>query len=204
MEQTEQTATVMTEQEMMEPFSEPKPEPAKTKDKATFFSEDDLAKGGVIVSLYPAWWFQNHIEDLETEIQHDEFVIDRELIEPAKKWEFKQLLKKKKEKLARIAESTPKFNDRQRQKIDGYYHELSTAIKDSMFSYTEMQRGTADAHEEARRMSTPCIKIPADIAKLCNIKLEHGQGSRNQATKAWKIMGRILNRATNVETLRKG
>ena len=203
-EQTEAIPAIINEQDAISATPEVKPPPAKDKPRVTYFSEDDITKDGRIVSQYPAWWFQNHMEDLEEEIRHDEYVIDRELIEPAKRYDFKQALKAKKEKLDRIRESTPKLNERQRQKIDGYYHELSQNIKESMFTYTQMQRGTADAHEEARRMSMPCIKIPADIAKVCNIKLQNGMGSRNQATKAWKIMGRILGRETNQEVLRKG
>lgn len=196
-------ATIVSEQEAGDNANLSKPVP-KPEQKVTFFAEDDLTKEGRILSQYPAWYFTTHIEELEEEIRHDEFVIERELVDKANRFEFKENLKKKKEKLARIQESTPRLNTRQIQKLDGYHHELSERLRDSMFSYTEMQRGTADAHEEARRMSMPCIDVPKDLAMLCNVRLQNGQATRNQAAKCWKIVGRILGKNTNVETLRKG
>ena len=73
-----------------------------------------------------------------------------------------------------------------------------------------MQRGIADAHEEARRMKEGIIKVNPELARICNLRpYVNGQYSRDEAIKAWKLSGRALQEAThweektNAEVLRR-
>ena len=79
--------------------------------------------------------------------------------------------------------------------------------RDSMFTRSEMKKGLADPHDEARRMVQPCIDITGNVhvARSCGIDVPTGQTkiNRNQATKMWKILGRLCDERTNVEYLRK-
>ena len=80
-------------------------------------------------------------------------------------------------------------------------------IRDSMFSRKDMEKGLADAHEEARRMSQPCIELKDDLitfAKNCDVVVNNtGKVSRKGAEKMWKIASRLLGELSNTESLRK-
>lgn len=70
----------------------------------------------------------------------------------------------------------------------------------------EMKKGLADSHEEARRMTTPNIKLSPElieVAEACNVKHTDGKISRTEAEKIWKITSRYLDEPSNTEYLRK-
>ena len=70
-----------------------------------------------------------------------------------------------------------------------------------------MRKGLADAREEMKRMTEPCIEVRGDamnIAKACNVKITKGKVSRDGAAKVWKILGKALGDSpTNIEHLRR-
>jgi len=73
-----------------------------------------------------------------------------------------------------------------------------------------MKKGLADAHEEARRMCQPCIRLTDDeavMAQAARIKgVKSGQSymvSRTQAEKLWKLSRKALGELANTNELRK-
>jgi len=171
-----------------------------------FFGPMDRKEGkpeGVITSEYPAWMHDFQIEELEESINRKE----RSLAEGSIPSEYvansREELKREKDKLGLIKKSKPKLTATQKDKLYNDYKELGSAIRDYMFTRSDMMRGTADAHEEVARMTKPSIPVSPEIARICNLRPVKGKVSRNDASKAWKMIGKVLGEATNAETLRR-
>jgi len=171
-----------------------------------FFGSVDRKEGkpdGIVTSEYPAWMHDFKIDELKE--SHDRK--ERELAENRIPFEHvaaaKEELKLEKAKLALIEKSRPKLNDKQKDEFYGVYKDLTKEIRDKMYTRSEMMLGTANAHEEADRMITPSITIDPEIARMCNLQAVDGMVSRDGASKAFKMIGRILGEPTNVETLRR-
>ena len=169
------------------------------------FSEVDMTKEGSVGSYLPAWAYDQLIGDLESEIHAEEQQMRAANISVDKINELRRSVDKKKERLHEINESRPNVDvDKVRGVVDG----LSEKISDSMFSRTDMMKGLADAHVEARRMTEPCIKLSdaeANFALGCNVVPTRDKMiSRNQATKIWKIGRKYIGELSNVEVLRRG
>lgn len=172
-----------------------------------FFGEADR-KGrhadGKITSEYPAWYFDAQTEDLQEEIEHKQRQIAQGLVPPSEMPYAREALKKQEETLERIM-SKPKLTGKDKDEAAKFYESLSEQICDSMPSRSDMKKGLADAHEEVRRMTTPIINVRGQTKLLANMGIEAkgGKVSRNQAAKAFKIIGRVLGEPTNIEYLRK-
>jgi hypothetical protein len=52
-------------------------------------------------------------------------------------------------------------------------------------------------------MTTPCIKVPKELADAAGIRLHRGMATRDAADKAWKIGRKKLGEESNTERLRK-
>jgi len=178
-------------------------------DKIEFFGSPDR-KGkmaeGKITSEFPAWYFENKINDLRYEIERNENRISKNMIPdheiPRVKEENKRLI----ERLSSILKSKPKINGKDFDTLAGIYKDLTDQIGDSMFSRTEMKKGLVSAHEEAKRRIEPIIKVNSDcdsILSKFNISHVGGKISRNQADKVAKILGKIIDAPTNMEYYRK-
>ena len=96
------------------------------------------------------------------------------------------------------------LSGKQRDELSGYLKEAGDAIAESMFTESEMRRGNIDSHEEARRSSSPCIKVPGALAAMAGIQVDkRGLVSRDQALRMWKIGRRALGEDSNAEKLRR-
>jgi hypothetical protein len=173
-----------------------------------FFGSVDKTKDGRLRSEMPAWYFQQHREELEESIRHKKYQLDHDLVPLTEKNLMKERLKQEEGRLNEIDASKPKITDIEKNVITKGRNDLGKKIKDSMFTRSEMERGVADAHEEARRMSDPIIKVDSkeesELLSACEIEIKDGKVSRDQASKAWKIGSRLLDESSNVEVLRKG
>jgi len=171
-----------------------------------FFGPIDRKEGkpdGIVTSEYPVWMHGFQIDELRE--SHDRK--ERELKENRIPFEHvvaaREELKREKAKLDLIAKSRPKLNDKQKDELHAVYKELGKDIKNYMYTRSEMMLGTANAHEEADRMITPSITVHPEIARMCNLQVADGKVSRDGASKAFKIIGKMLGEPTNVETLRR-
>lgn len=171
--------------------------------KLEFFGKIDRDRDGNIGSTLPAWYFDSQVDTMKETIQRRESALERGDIPADYVYQTREDLKRDKERLDSIESSRPKLDDKHSDMLDKAYKELSSDIKDSMFTRDDMQRGFADAHEEARRMTKPCIKIDPELARKCGVDARDGMVSRNDATKIFKIVGKALGEETNVERLRK-
>lgn len=172
------------------------------------FGKVDVNKHGNVGSEMPAWYFRSNKEDLYESIRSTESSIERGQVSEEHKPQILADLKKMREKYDAIMESEPKYDGNQQDIMAKTAKELGSQIKESMFSRTDMMRGTADAHEEARRMVEPCIEMKGEaavLAKKMNCRISRdGMVSRNDAQRVWKVLQRSLGENSNTEILRRG
>lgn len=181
---------------------------AKILDDINFFGSVDR-KGkrddGAVTSEYPAFYFHTQFDELKEETEKQERQLALGLVPPSEAPYIKAEIARNKERLLDIQKANPKLEGRQKDAVYNMYKELAEQISDSMYTRTEMKKGLSDAHEEARRMSQPIISIKGNEKFFHNmgITATGGKITRNQASRAYKIMGKALGENTNTERLRK-
>jgi hypothetical protein len=177
--------------------------------KPKFFGEADRTRDGRIKSDYPGWYQEQHLEDLRESIAQQERALEQEAVPPERKGQYRERLKQEKERLEQIEASKPIFVGIQKDKMANIRKEIGQKISDAQYSRSQIERGLINPHEEARRMTEPCIEVKsqeeAEILKECGARInEKGMVTRTEAEKAWKIVGRALGEdITNVEALRR-
>lgn len=168
----------------------------KSDTKIIWFGEVDMNKKGVPSSDYPGWTFDQQIQELSREISSIERGFDLELYSGKDKVKMRELLKQKKDRYEAIESSRPKLTGKDKDAVYAAFKDLGDRIGSSMFTYSEMQKGTADAHVEADRMVNPCIEVKseleADFCKQRGIKIVDGKISRNHASQMAQIFGKAL------------
>lgn len=177
-----------------------------------FFGEVDLHPTKRMVSSeYPAWYFDRPLEQLGEEVGRMERQLDRGEIPQDRLGEFKDVLAQKKEQYGKITVSIPKLNDIDKDKYAKIRKELGKIIQSGYYTRSQMIKGTVDAHKEAERMVKPLVEVKpefAEILQAARVKVENGRCSRDGIVKAWKILGKAINRNggdedTNSESLRR-
>jgi hypothetical protein len=171
----------------------------------TFFSETDISKGR-ISSEYPAWYFRNAVEDLREDIRREEFNLDSGIVPDSSRPQVIERIHRLRDRLDKIEESFPTLSSAQESKLIKVKNALAKEISSLQFTRSQMVKGLADGHEEARRMITPSISVTpemAEVAQACNVQPINGKISRNQAEKIFKIAARYFGEMSNTEALRK-
>lgn len=180
----------------------------KVLDKSGFqiFGSVDLDDKGNVKSAYPSFYFDHLKENLQNEVNRLETDIKFDRIPRSELQLTKDRLKQKQEKLLNLDNAVLELRGRQKDRASAVYNELGEKIKEAMFSRDDMKKGLADAREEMRRMTEPCIELKGDALKMaqaCNVKTVKGKVTRDGAAKTWKIIGKVLGERTNTEYLRK-
>lgn len=162
-------------------------------------------KDGMIASSMPAWYFDTRIEDLQGRIDQRESQIKRGGVTPSELPIAQKMLEKDKLRMLEIQNSKPKVGPGDKDELAKMYDHFAKEIGASMPSRTEMRKGLVSAHEEARRMKNPIISVDAFGKVLSNMGIRpHGKKiSRDEASKVFKLAGKLLQRDTNTEYLRR-
>jgi len=175
-----------------------------------FFSVVDKdPKTGEIKSEYPAWWHDRQMEELKNSIHSQQQYLDRNKVAPEHRDKAVAALERDKEKLSEVEESRPQFTPSQKDSIAKGFGSIQELIAEALPTQRQIDRNTVDHHQEAMRMSQPCISLKkhpdlAKFAQACNVPISrHGEISRDHATKMAHIMGRSLGERFFVENLRK-
>ncbi len=185
------------------------PEIIISPSKMKFFGQADRTKDGQIKSDYPAWYQGQHLEDLRESIKQQERSLEEGSVPPERKGQYRERLNQEKERLEQIESSKPKFSGIEKDVAYKFREEIGKKISDAHYGRSHVEKGLVNAHEEARRMTEPCIEVKgqaeAEILRECGAKItEGGKVTRTEAEKAWKIVGRALGEdMTNVEVLRR-
>lgn len=180
-------------------------EKASDSGEIVFFGEVDRHPRGGFSSEYPAWYFDRQQEELKEEISRDERSIETGLVSPPNVPEVRTRIKLAKERLHEIESSKPKFSAKQKDELAGAYKEMGDQLREALPSRSDMMKGVADAHEELRRNTEPCIRVDGrikDLAASCGISVSKGMVTRDGLAKMWKITGKALGEQSNVERLR--
>lgn len=171
------------------------------------FGDVDKNKDGKNASEFPAWYFRAQKEELENDIARNRTALERGYVTADRVDQIKKILKQDEEKLDQINESIPKLKEPEKDNLNKVVHAIGKDITSAMFTGTEMKKGTADAYEEARRITEPVIEVrnekEADWYKSCGIEIKDGKVSRGEAEKVWKIGRRLLGEISNTEVLRR-
>jgi len=173
------------------------------------FSEIDYTEvkgGSKLGSEYPAWYHDAMVDEIREGIRTDELVLERGSVPHDRRHDVKERIRKNKEKLEKIQESSPDLDDKQKDYVNKVRVELGKEISRMMFTRSQMQKGLADSHMEARRMKDPSIPVSGaihDMAQACNVPITNGKISRSGAEKVWKICSKKLGEISNTELLRK-
>lgn len=171
----------------------------------SFFSETDMNKGK-ISSEYPAHYFNTVLDDLREDIRREEWNLEQNIVPKDQLPIIRDRIKRLKAKLDKIEESRPKFSDIDANKLNKTMKELGKEISPKMFTRAQMQKGLADSHMEAKRMTEPSITVTpeiAEVARMCNVPISGGKISRKGAEKCWKIIAKHFGEPSNTEYLRR-
>jgi len=176
------------------------------KDKFQIFGSVDLTEKGQVKSAYPSWYFDQLRDDLQNEVDRMERQIDSDVLPRSELPLVKERLKQKRDKLLNLDAAAVELRGKQKDRAYKVYEDIGAQIKETMFSRDDMRKGLADAREEMKRMTEPCIDLRGDAlkaAQACNVKVVKGKVTRDGAAKVWKIFGKALGERSNVEALRK-
>lgn len=177
---------------------------AQENSPVQFFGEVDLNPKGGVGSSYPGWMFPRLIEDLEEQIAYEDRQLKDQLLDAVQKAAIQESMEKKKERLVKIKDSRPKLDKDEASKVRD---SLSEKIKESLFTYDQMHKGTADAHKELARMKDPCIKLDEkelEYALGARVQISSDKKvSRDSASKIYKIVSSYLGEDSNIESLRR-
>jgi len=181
---------------------------AKADSKVVWFSEVDINQHGNVSSDFPAWYFDQHIRELQEDIARIERNVDLDLYRGQHLLKARKEIEMKKGRLTAIQESKPKLEGARKDKVASIAKELGIQIGRAMFTREEKQRGLVDAHVEADRWMNPCIEVKSDVEadyyKRKGVKIVGGKVSRIQAEICWKTMVKALGEEpiANTERLR--
>ena len=172
-----------------------------------FFSEVDMNDMGKVVADLPAFCFPKQLETLKEEIDVLEMQIEDGLFKAQKKRDAYEKLEKMKQRRDAIEEFQPKIQGFVKDKIAKSFKALGENITATMYSESDMWSMKADAHKEATRMKTPCVKIPDEVVASFvkqhgRMPIKDGMLSRDNACIVWKTMAHTLGEESNCERLR--
>lgn len=159
---------------------------------------------GIICSEYPAFYFTSIIDDMEEDIARKERELGSGMTPAAHAPKQKADLEREKARLVEIKNSKIKLTGKVKDEAAKVHKELGGLIQDSMFTRTDSEKGLADAHEELRRQTQPLFNVRGHTQLFHNmgINIKDGKASRNQISKVYKIIGKVLGENTNTERLR--
>ena len=171
----------------------------------TFFSEVDM-RDGKVASEYPVWMFRSLLEDLYEDIRRDEYSLKQGIVPESQLPAMRDRLKRNRVKVDQVENSRPVLSERQDNDLNKAEKHLAKEIRTKMFSRSDMKRGLADSHEEARRMVEPSIQVTPEVERLaeaCNTKLTSDTISRGTAERLWKMARAFRGEVSNTEILRR-
>mgnify|MGYP001183536645 FL=1 len=183
------------------------PEIIVPKTDIKLFGPVDKHRSGRNRSEYPAYYFEEHMNELKRSVEDKESQLDQDLIPGQAKTRYRARLREEKERLDQIKESIPKLSGAETDLVVETRKKMGEKIKEAKFTRSDEEKGLADAHEEARRMSEPCMKIESDfeahLAKEIGVTPRGGMVSRTDMERMWKISSRLIGEPSDTEYLRR-
>lgn len=172
------------------------------------FGKIDKNRNGVVSSEYPAWYYDVHVAELHETVSRNKRKLERGEVQPELVPVVRAEIERDDKKLDEIKNYKPTLSVAERDKLNKLYkEELCPLISGSLFTHTQMHKGLAPAHEEAKRMVQPVLEIKSEhlVEMLVAVggKIVGKKASRNDVAKVFKLVGKLLGEATNIEVLRQ-
>lgn len=182
--------------------------PQTEKLQVKWFAEIDLNQKGKPISDFPARYFDAHIEELAYDIGVLETKVSLGGYDGKALAKDRRTLDAKKKKYDAIQESRIKLTPATKDKIYRAATDLGERIREAQFTREQESRHLVDAHEEASRMSMPCIEVrsevEADYFRQKGVHIVNGKVSRTQAEICYKTFKKELDGGSvNTESLRR-
>lgn len=186
-----------------------------TKGTSFFGAMDrrDKRPDGKPSASFPAWYFENHIERLRRRISNMKAILNNPNALPDAKQFARNEVISAKAMIAEILKGKPNFKEMGAKSKDylwNFYKWSGAVISEDMPTVSQMKGGAMgkwvfDANEHLKRENAKRINITkyADIARACDRQIVKDCVNIKDLQVMWKIVGRLLDEATNVEVLRR-
>lgn len=176
-----------------------------------FFGEIDRKRGpkGVeqIASEHPAWYLDGHVKELKERIREQQNQLDLDVLKAEHKMIVREELAANKERLATIEASMPTLDEEKRGKLGKAFKEMSGLLAHVLPTRKAGDRKQVDVGKLAATMSTPCIRVGADIASMAvqnGIRVtKDGKMSLNDVSRLHMWSGRLLGDESTPESCRR-
>jgi hypothetical protein len=172
-----------------------------------FFGDLDKNGKGKVASEYPAWYYDVHLDNLREDVSSAKRALAAGRVSAETVQVVKAEIEQGSSKIEQIEKTRPKLSDKERDGLWKLYkEELCPLISANLFSRSSMQKGLASGHEEAKRMVECRIPVKSELLATmltcANGKVVSGKTNRNSLAKVFKMVGKLLGEATNIEVLR--
>lgn len=168
-----------------------------------FFGAVDKTRDGRIASAMPAWFFDVHLEKLEESVSRKKRQVNQGQIPHDNIFMVKNEIKREEDKIKEILASKPKLSGKMKDTVYQEYLSIGKQLSEHMPSRRDELMGFADPRDEMVKNTTPGITISKEMAASIGVTPTNGKISRKQATKFYKIAGKVLGENTNTEKLRR-
>jgi hypothetical protein len=183
------------------------------KDIQFFGKMDRMNREERISSEYPAWYHNRRMEMLKEEVETERFRLNNGKNAGTIPYETynreMNLLALKEQRLKDIEASRPKLTGKDRDELKKVWDHVGGELRRVKPSKTEMMKGIANAHDQHKRNTEPCIQLEMNegTPELCrNLGVpmsRDGKVTEKGADKMYKIIGRLLGENSDSESLRK-
>jgi hypothetical protein len=179
-------------------------EPPVTSDGIQFFGDVDMNENNKITSQLPAWYFDRAVDEMQESIDRKKRALKAHMIKEDLIQRTENEIKAEEKRILEVNDSRPKLDGRQQDKCAEAYKQLADQIQNSMPTRKQSRDGLVSPHKELQRMKNKHITIDPTIARACGVKVDKSNRiSGDEAAKCYKILGKLLNENTNVESLRR-
>lgn len=159
----------------------------------------DRRQEETLTGHFPAWYFDQNIEELKESISEKENAIKQGLIIPEQEQIVTHELNKEKKRLVDIEASMPKLNGGQQSRMNKVAQEMLEQIRDSSPYRDDYMYGTSfSPHKELNRWETQYVRTDPEIAMACGIRpSREGKVTGQQAQTIVKILRKALGEDTH-------
>ncbi len=171
------------------------------------FGNSDRRADGTIKSEYPARYFREQRDELKKNISEKENALKYGMVPAEAIPRFTGELQRWKTRHDQIDSEDLKLVGPSKDAVSNMMKGMVERIRDVNWKRSELDKGFSDPHEEARRMSEPCIEIKSkeegEFAEACNIKVRDGKVTKIDFERMYKIVAFDLGESTDIERLRR-
>lgn len=171
--------------------------------KIEFFGEPDRNTRGQISSAIPAWMMEQHIEELQENVDRMARSLEYGQV-PAESIPYmKSELERERARLDKIKSSKPELKGPAKDAVAKARANLAGQIRNTAPTLRDDRNGYVRPHDEYKRLKSRHITIDEGVAKSLGIEPHGGKITGDQANRAYSILSAALNEDGSTEKLRR-